>query len=77
MEYTSETIQKAIDKKGWSGKQKTDELLRIDCAMYAHLGSDSSKGDVDEANRTSKKIYKMIKEIDEELGKTLLTAMDS
>ena len=50
MEYTSETIQKAIDKKGWSGKQKTDELL---------------------------KIYKMIKEIDEELGKTLLTAMDS
>tara|TARA_R110001592_G_scaffold64481_4_gene198192 strand:+ start:1292 stop:1525 length:234 start_codon:yes stop_codon:yes gene_type:complete len=77
MEYTSETIQKAIDKKGWSGKQKTDELLRIDCAMYAHLGSDSGKGDVDEANRTSKKIYKMIKEIDEELGKTLLTAMDS
>mgnify|MGYP000509717202 CR=1 FL=1 len=29
-------------------KQKIDELLRIDCSLYAHLGSDSTKGEKDD-----------------------------
>jgi len=31
MEYTSDDIQKAISKKGWSNKQKTDprESIRL------------------------------------------------
>jgi hypothetical protein len=77
MEYTSDDIQRAISKKGWSIKQKTDELLRMDCCMYAYLGSDSKRSEIEETRRSSKRIYKAIKEIDEVLGNTIINAIDS
>ncbi len=77
MEYTSDDIQKAISNKRWSTKQKTDELLRIDCCMYAYLGSDSKRSEIEETRRSSKRIYKAIKELDEVLGNTILNAIDS
>jgi hypothetical protein len=76
MEYTSDDIQKAISNKRWSTKQKTDELLRIDCCMYAYLGSDSKRSEIEETRRSSKRIYKAIKELDEVLGNTILNAID-
>ena len=77
MEYTSDDIQKAISNKRWSTKQKTDELLRMDCCMYAYLGSDSKGSEIEETRRSSKRIYKAIKELDEVLGNTILNAIDS
>jgi hypothetical protein len=38
MEYTINDIEKIIEFKSWSNKEKEDELLRIDCAMYTYLG---------------------------------------
>ena len=45
MEYTINDIEKILEFKSWSNKEKEDELLRIDCAMYTYLGTDSTKQD--------------------------------
>tara|TARA_R110000822_G_scaffold1869_3_gene8676 strand:+ start:2274 stop:2507 length:234 start_codon:yes stop_codon:yes gene_type:complete len=77
MGYTIEDIDKIVEFTSWTEKQKIDELLRIDCAVYTCLGSDSIKRDREEARRGSIKIYNIIKKIDKRLGKILLEAMDS
>jgi len=77
MGYTIEDIDKIVEFTSWTEKQKIDELLRIDCAVYTYLGSDSIKRDREEARRGSIKIYNSIKKIDKRLGKILLEAMDS
>ena len=61
----------------WSDKKKIDTLLYIDCNMYANLGVDSLIKERKETKQQSKKIYKAIKQINAELGKTLLHGMDS
>jgi len=45
--------------------------------MYAYLGSDSKRSEIEETRRSSKRIYKAIKELDEVLGNTILNAIDS
>lgn len=60
----------------WSDKKKIDTLLYIDCNMYANLGVDSLIKERKETKQQSKKIYKAIKEINVEMGKSLLQAMD-
>lgn len=77
MDYKFEDIQKVIDFKSWADKKKIDELLRIDCTMYANLGLDSLKKDREETKRRSKIIYKAISKIDEAFGKSLIYQMDS
>tara|TARA_R100000353_G_scaffold23769_1_gene20610 strand:+ start:636 stop:869 length:234 start_codon:yes stop_codon:yes gene_type:complete len=77
MVYTIDDIEKIVEFTSWSDKQKMDELLRIDCAMYTYLGTDSPKQDREEAKRNSRKIYKSIKTLDKQLGNSLLAAMDS
>ena len=76
MEYTIEDIE--IESfKTWSDRKKVDELLRIDCTMYTNLGSDSTKTQKENVKRNSRKIYRVIKSIDDKIGKELLNAMDS
>ena len=53
MVYTINDIEKIVEFTSWSEKQKMDELLRIDCAMYTYLGTDSPKQDREEAKRNS------------------------
>ena len=60
----------------WSDKKKIDTLLYIDCNMYANLGVDSLIKERKETKQQSKKIYRAIKEINVEMGKSLLQAMD-
>ena len=76
MEYTLSDIEKIVEFKTWSNKKKVDELLRLDCNQYANLGINSSKKEVEEVNKTSRKIYRLIKKVDKELGEKFLHLMD-
>jgi len=74
--YTIDDLEKILNFKTWSNKSKIDELLMIDARIYASLGSDSTKSEIDEAKRKSKKIYRAIKEVDHEMGHSFLELMD-
>ena len=76
MEYTINDIEKIVDFKTWSVKQKVDELLRLDCKQYTNLGIDSTKTERDDVKKTSRKIYRLIKKVDKGLGDRLLHFMD-
>ena len=76
MRYKYEDIEKFMQFTSWTDKQKIDELLRIDCSLYAHLGSDSTKGEKDEVKRRSIEIYRTIKTLDKQLGDELLYSED-
>ena len=76
MEYTIKDIEKIVDFKTWSVKQKVDELLRLDCKQYTNLGTDSTKTERDDVKKTSRKIYRLIKKVDKGLGDKLLHFMD-
>ena len=38
MRYTYNDIEKFLEFKTWTNKDKIDKLLEIDCGLYAHLG---------------------------------------
>lgn len=57
-------------------KERTDALLKLDCDMYANLGTDSSNKEKQEVKKNSKHIYKQIKGIDEVSGDILLKSLD-
>ncbi len=56
-------------------KQKLDELLRMDAAMYVNLGTESTKEERHEVKSRSRLIYRTIKAIDMEMGDLFLRAM--
>jgi len=76
MRYTYKNIQEFINYKTWSNKKKIDTLLEIDCSLYAHLGTDSTKAEKEEVKRKSIEIYRTIKKIDKELGDDFLLTMN-
>jgi len=76
MRYTYKDIEKFIQFTSWTDKQKIDELLRIDCSLYAHLGTDSTKAEKEEVKRKSIEIYRTIKTLDKQLGDELLYSED-
>jgi hypothetical protein len=59
-----------------SVKEKTDELLRIDCEQYTNLGTDSLKSEITKVKSDSKFIYRQIKTVDTDIGTMLLKALD-
>ena len=76
MRYTYENIEKFMQFTSWTSKQKIDELLRIDCSLYAHLGTDSTKAEKEEVKRRSIDIYRTIKTLDKKLGDLFLYSED-
>ena len=76
MEYTINDIEKILEFKSWSNKEKEDELLRIDCAMYTYLGTDSTKQDREQVKKNSRIIYRALKNINPQLSEHLMTAID-
>lgn len=74
--YELKDIEKILNFKTWDEKKKIDELLRIDAKIYAHQGTDSTKAEIEEGKRNSRKIYRAIKEIDYDLGASFLNLMD-
>ena len=76
MKYKYEDKEKIIKFTSWTDKQKIDELLRIDCNLYANLGTDSTSEEKQEAKRKSIIIYRLIKTLDKKLGDELLYMED-
>lgn len=76
MKYTVNDIEKILEFKSWSSKEKEDELLRIDCAMYTYLGTDSTKQDREQVKKNSRIIYRALKNINPQLSEHLMTAID-
>ena len=72
MRYKYEDIEKFLEFKTWTNKDKIDKLLEIDCSLYAHLGTDSSKAEKEEVKRKSIDIYRTIKTLDKKLGDELI-----
>jgi len=72
MKYSVSDIDKIVNFKSWSDKQKIDELLKIDSMIYPNLGTESSVKEKRQAQSISKRIYRLIKKIDKTLGETLL-----
>tara|TARA_R110002012_G_scaffold11908_3_gene53316 strand:+ start:2581 stop:2820 length:240 start_codon:yes stop_codon:yes gene_type:complete len=74
--YKYTDIERILGYSSWSDKKKVDTLLHIDCVMYTNLGVETSKTERTTTKQISKKIYKAIKDIQPELGLSLLSAMD-
>lgn len=72
MKYTFDDIEKIAEFKSWSDKKKVDTLLAIDADLYCNLGIESSKTERENVKIKSRKIYRLIKSIDEYAGKILL-----
>ena len=72
MKYTFDDIEKIAEFSSWSKKKKVDTLLEIDAYLYANLGKESSKSEIENTKLKSRKIYRIIKTIDEYSGKLLL-----
>ena len=69
-------IDKIMSYKSISDKEKINRLLQLDCNMYTNLGSDSTKTEKLQVKKNSRAIYRAIKEIDENIGRSLLEHMD-
>ena len=74
--YNYEDIEKIMNFSSWSDKEKIDEMLRIDCNLYANMGKDSTKTDKENVKKMSRNIYRSIKTVDYSMGESFLQAMD-
>ncbi len=74
--YTYEDIDKIAGYVTWSNRKKVSTLKHIDCVMYCNLGIDSTIAEKKLVKQRSRNIYRVIKNIDESLGKLLLDCMD-
>ena len=72
MAYTIHDIDKILGYTTWKDKKKIDTLLQIDADLYTNLGKESSKTQIENVKKASRKIYKAIKTIDEYTGRLLL-----
>lgn len=76
MEYTLKDINKIVEFKTWTQKQKIDELLRLDANQYCNLGTDSTISERKAVKVNSIKLYRLIKSINPKLGQSLLYHVD-
>ena len=72
MAYTNDDINKIFSYTSWKDKKKIDTLLQIDANLYTNLGKESSKTQIENVKKASKKIYRAIKTVDEYTGRLLL-----
>ena len=56
-------------------KEKIDKLLEYDTDMYTRLGTDSLRKEIEETKKESKRVYKAIKTLDENIGNELLRGL--
>lgn len=70
--YSKKLVDKTLNCKRLTDKQKTDRLLEIDAIQYTNLGLDSTIEEKKAVKSNSRYLYEVIKKIDLRLGKTLL-----
>ncbi len=74
---TKEQILKIAEDYQKTVQQRLDELLEADSDMYTNLGSDSTKAEKEQVKKTSRTIYRAIRDnVDESIGKQLLQHQD-
>ncbi len=74
---TKEQILKIAEDYQKTVQQRLDELLEADSNMYTNLGSDSTKAEKEQVKKTSRTIYRAIRDnVDESIGKQLLQHQD-
>jgi hypothetical protein len=76
MRYGFDDIDTIVELSSWTDKQKLDELLRIDCAMYTNLGINSTQAEKELIKKRSRAIYRRIKKVNENKGTLFMEAMD-
>jgi hypothetical protein len=72
MEFTKDKIEAIVSNDDFDNRKKIDELLRMDCAMYTYLGTDSTDEERNEVKDMSQNIYQAIYSIDKEEGSILI-----
>ena len=72
MDYTVDDIDKILGFSSWSDTKKIDTLLEIDADLYCNLGKESTKTDIENVHKQSRKIYRAIKTVDSYQGRLLL-----
>jgi hypothetical protein len=72
MEFTKDKIESIVSNDDFDNRKKIDELLRMDCAMYTYLGTDSTDEERNEVKDMSQNIYQAIYSIDKEEGSILI-----
>lgn len=70
------TIEKILNYKSISIRQKIDRLLELDAINYTNLGSESTKTQREEVKKESRFIYRAIKTLDTDLGNLFLQHQD-
>ena len=68
MAYIVEDIDKILGFSSWSDRKKIASLLEIDADLYCNLGKESTKTDIEDAHKQSRKIYRAIKTVDSYQG---------
>lgn len=68
MDYTVDDIDKILGFSSWSDTKKIDTLLEIDADLYCNLGKESTKTDIENVHKQSRKIYRAIKTVDSYQG---------
>ena len=69
-------IDKILNYKTISIRQKIDRLLEMDANNYTNLGIDSTKTQREQVKKESRFIYRAIKTLDKELGNLFLQHQD-
>jgi hypothetical protein len=72
MAYSIDDIDKIVGFTSWADQKKIDKLLEIDADLYCNLGKESTKTDIENTKRQSRKIYRAIKSIDKYWGGMML-----
>lgn len=72
MEFTKGEITSIVNNNNFDKRKKIDELLHMDCLMYAYLGIDSTEEERNNVKDMSQVIYQAIYDIDSEQGAVLI-----
>ena len=72
MAYCIDDIGKKVGFTSWTDQKKIDKLLEIDADLYCNLGKESTKTDIENTKRQSRRIYRAIKSIDKYWGGMML-----
>lgn len=74
---TKEEILQIAEDYQKTVQQRLDELLEADSNMYTNLGTDSTKAEKENVRKSSRTIYRAIRDnVDENIGKELLQHQD-
>jgi hypothetical protein len=69
-------IDKILAYKTVSDKEKIDRLLFMDADQYTNLGIESTKTAKENTKKNSRRIYRAIKTINDDMGSRFLRLMD-